>query len=58
MVQGGGYMLGAAHCLQDDVSPENIITMFSAAKKYGKYPLSEEIIKLRDMIPRDYIPGG
>ena len=32
----GGYIFAAAHNIQEDVPPQNIITMFEAAKKYGK----------------------
>ena len=32
---GGGYIFAAAHNLQDDVPPENIIHMFQAARRYG-----------------------
>ena len=34
--RGGGYIFAAAHNLQDDVPPENIVAMFEAARKYGK----------------------
>lgn len=36
---GGGYILAAVHNIQRDVPPENILAMFDAARKYGKYPL-------------------
>ena len=32
----GGYIFAAAHNIQDDVPPENIVTMFHAARKYGR----------------------
>jgi uroporphyrinogen decarboxylase len=35
MNRGGGYVFAAAHNLQDDVPPENIVRMFQAARKYG-----------------------
>lgn len=31
-----GYIFAAAHNLQSDVPPENIVYMFQAARKYGK----------------------
>ena len=31
----GGYILAAAHNIQEDVPPENIVHMFEAARKYG-----------------------
>ena len=32
----GGYIFAAAHNIQDDVPPENIVTMFHAAREYGR----------------------
>ncbi|MHB8277263.1 MAG: uroporphyrinogen decarboxylase family protein [Candidatus Humimicrobiaceae bacterium] len=37
--RNGGYVLGAVHNIQPKVKPENILTMFSYAKEFGKYPL-------------------
>ncbi len=39
LAPGGGYVLAAVHNIQRDVPPENIVAMFRAAKKYGRYPL-------------------
>ena len=39
LAPGGGYVLAAVHNIQRDVPPENIVTMFKAARKYGKYPI-------------------
>jgi uroporphyrinogen decarboxylase len=36
---GGGYLLTSANHLQVDVPPENIVALFDAGKKYGRYPL-------------------
>lgn len=36
----GGYILAAAHNLQPDVPPENVVAMFNTGLKYGKYPLN------------------
>jgi uroporphyrinogen decarboxylase len=36
---GGGYILSAANHIQRNAPPENVVTLFRAAKKYGKYPL-------------------
>ncbi len=33
----GGFTFSAAHNLQADVPPENVLTMFRAAKRYGAY---------------------
>jgi uroporphyrinogen decarboxylase len=49
---GGGYIFCAAHNIQHDTPPENIIAMYEAGKKWGNYPLKEEIIRLRDTIPQ------
>jgi len=38
---GGGYILAAAHNIQPDTPPQNVVAMFRAAKKYGKYPIQE-----------------
>jgi uroporphyrinogen decarboxylase len=37
---GGGYILAAAHNIQDDTPPQNVIAMFEIAKNYGRYPIS------------------
>lgn len=33
---GGGYIFACAHNIQEDVAPQNIVTLFEAARKYGK----------------------
>jgi uroporphyrinogen decarboxylase len=38
---GGGYLFTSCHSIQPDVPPENIRALFSAAFKYGRYPLPE-----------------
>lgn len=35
MNRDGGYVFAAAHNIQEDVPPENIVTMFKAARKFG-----------------------
>jgi uroporphyrinogen decarboxylase len=37
--QGGGLILAPSHFIQSDVPPENIIAMYKAAHRHGKYPL-------------------
>lgn len=37
---GGGYILAAAHNIQADVPPENILAMYRAAQEYGRYPIN------------------
>ena len=46
----GGYIFCAAHNIQADVSPENLITMYKAAEKWGKYPLSKELCDIRKTV--------
>jgi uroporphyrinogen decarboxylase len=36
LAEGGGYVLCAAHNLQQDVPPENIVAMYEAALSYGR----------------------
>lgn len=33
--KGGGYIFAAAHNIQEDVPPENVVYMFQAARKFG-----------------------
>lgn len=35
MNRDGGYVFAAAHNIQPDVNPENLVVMFQAARKYG-----------------------
>jgi uroporphyrinogen decarboxylase len=37
MMPGGGYCLAPTHALQDNSPTENVVAMYEAAKKYGKY---------------------
>ena len=39
LAPGGGYILAPSNHLQADVSPENVVTLFNTAKKFGKYPI-------------------
>jgi uroporphyrinogen decarboxylase len=32
----GGFILAAAHCIQEDVPPENIVAMFRSVKEMGR----------------------
>jgi uroporphyrinogen decarboxylase len=41
LAPGGGFVLTAVHNIQSGVKPENILRMYEAAKKYGKYPIQE-----------------
>ena len=39
LAPGGGFVLAPSNHLQADVPPENVITLFDAARRYGKYPI-------------------
>ncbi len=39
LAPGGGYVLAPANHVQPDVPLENLITLFQAAREYGRYPL-------------------
>lgn len=40
LAPGGGYVLAPANHLQPDVPARNVIALFRAARKYGKYPIA------------------
>jgi len=42
MAYGGGMIIGASHVIEDNVPIENIIALYEAAKKYGRYPIRPE----------------
>ncbi|MBI5725718.1 MAG: hypothetical protein HZA50_17295 [Planctomycetes bacterium] len=37
MMPGGGYILSPTHSIQDNSPTENVLAMYEAAKKFGKY---------------------
>jgi uroporphyrinogen decarboxylase len=39
LAPGGGYIFSAGHNIQADVPPQNIITLFDSAFKFGQYPI-------------------
>ena len=39
LAPGGGYVLAPANHVQPDVPVENVITLFEAAREYGRYPI-------------------
>lgn len=39
LAPGGGYILAPSNHLQADVPAENVLTLFEAARKFGKYPI-------------------
>lgn len=36
LAEGGGYVLCAAHNIQQDVPPQNVVTMYETARDYGR----------------------
>lgn len=44
---GGGYVFCAAHNIQTDVPPENVTAMYSAADRWGTYPLDPALTQGR-----------
>jgi uroporphyrinogen decarboxylase len=39
LAPGGGFVFASIHNIQPNVPPQNIVAMFKAAQKYGKYPI-------------------
>jgi uroporphyrinogen decarboxylase len=39
LAPGGGYILAPSNHLQEDVPPQNVVTLFDAARSYGAYPI-------------------
>ena len=42
---GGGYILASSNSIHPSVKPENYKAMVKSARKYGRYPLDEQMIK-------------
>ncbi len=40
LAPGGGYVVAPVHNIQPDVSPQNIVAMAEATRKFGAYPLA------------------
>lgn len=40
---GGGYVLAPANHVQPDVSPDNVVTLFKAARRFGRYPIKVDV---------------
>ena len=36
---GGGYLLTSTNHMQIDIPPENVVAMYDAARKFGRYPI-------------------
>lgn len=39
LAPGGGYILAPANHVQPDVPTENVVTLYEAAREYGRYPI-------------------
>jgi uroporphyrinogen decarboxylase len=39
LAPGGGYILSPSNHIQADVPPENVVTLYNAAREYGIYPI-------------------
>ena len=42
---GGGYIMASSNSIHSAVDPENYKAMIKAARKYGRYPIDEDLIK-------------
>jgi uroporphyrinogen decarboxylase len=42
--QGGGFVAAPTHDIQADTPIDNVLALFSAVKKWGVYPLAEDIL--------------
>jgi uroporphyrinogen-III decarboxylase len=47
MGQGGGILIGSSGGIEDCIPPENILTMYETAHKYGTYPINIDRIRKR-----------
>ncbi len=55
--RGGGYILSPCHNIGADVSPENILALFDAAKELGCYPLKmDTVLTPEDLNPVVVVP--
>lgn len=39
LAPGGGYILAPSNHIQDDVPAENVVTLYRAARQFGRYPV-------------------
>jgi uroporphyrinogen decarboxylase len=39
LAPGGGYVFAPIHDIQPDVPPENVVAMYDAAQRWGRYPM-------------------
>lgn len=45
LAPGGGYILAPSNHLQADVPAENVVALFQAARKFGKYPIQRPEVR-------------
>ncbi len=43
MAPGGGLVVCAVHNIQADVPPENVLALYDAVRKWGRYPLASDL---------------
>ena len=39
LAPGGGFVFNTVHNIQAGVPPENVIALYQAARRYGRYPI-------------------
>lgn len=42
---GGGHIMASSNSIHPGVDPENYKTMVEATRKYGVYPIDEDLVK-------------
>ncbi len=42
---GGGFILSSSNSIHPGVKPENFLAMVRAARRYGRYPISEDLVR-------------
>ncbi|RLF05265.1 MAG: hypothetical protein DRK00_04835, partial [Thermoprotei archaeon] len=42
---GGGFILSSSNSIHPGVKPENFLAMVRAARRYGRYPISDDLIR-------------
>ena len=47
LAPGGGYSLGPANHIQEDVPPQNVTALFKIARDLGRYPLDVDRLKMK-----------
>jgi len=42
---GGGYIMASSNSIHPGVKPENYRTMIETTRRYGRYPINENLIE-------------